>query len=122
MTQTTAVLPTHTIRDFQCEFTILKQPVRFMTPPDYSSGFRPGLLHEADHAVVLKVEAYLDDPRGFSNASQFLMYNPRKGQPSDPVDPQQLDVLLELLRLSKQEPIIREKLDDLFKLHTLLYR
>ena len=122
MSRHTVILPSHMMRDFQCEFNPLYQPMRFISAPDFSNGYRPSLVHEASMTMTLRIEAYVQDPREFANASRFLVYNLRTGGTSDPVDAQQLDVLIELLQASKQEPIIREKLEDLLKLHTLLFR
>ena len=122
MSKHTVILPSHMMRDFQCEFNTLDQPMRFISAPDFSNGYRPSPVHEASMTMTLRIEAYVQDPREFANASRFLMCNPRTGGTPDPVDAQQLDVVMELLQASKREPIIREKLEDLLKLHTLLFR
>jgi hypothetical protein len=121
MSESTVVLPIHLIRNFQYDFKILDHSMKFAAP-SVESCFCPSPVHEAYTAVALNIVTYLEDTRAFQRATRFLVYNPRTGGPSDPVDPQQLDVLLELLKLSKQEPIIREKIEDLLKLHTLIFK
>jgi hypothetical protein len=121
MSESTVVLPIHLILNFQYDFKILDQSMK-LAAPSVENGFRPSPVHEAYTAVALNIETYLEDMIAFQRATRFFIYNPRTGRSSDPVDPQQLDVLLELLKLSKQEPIIRKKLEDLLKLHTLIFR